>query len=804
MSEHRDAARAAWPFAAMAGWLLGCAVQLQQPLLWGWAAYASLLALGGLVAGAIVRRRRHWTRFVLLAALLAGASAGAGLTGLRACLFAAQAIDPADEGRDLTLVGTVSQMAQQFDGGIRFRLAVDEPPPGMRLPPLLSLSWYADGAATGAAPRAGERWRLNVRLKAPHGSRNPHGFDYELWAWEQGVQATGYVRQGTGAAAPLRLSSGWAHPVEQAREATRAAIEARVPDARVAGVISALVVGDQSAIERADWDVFRATGVAHLMSISGLHVTLFGWLAAGVVGALWRRSGRLMLLWPAQHAGLAGGVLLAWAYALFSGWGVPSQRTVCMLGTVALLRILGLGWPWPVVWLCACAAVVALDPWALTQAGFWLSFVAVAVLFAADAGGTAASTEGPLAAARRMLREQMVLTLALTPLTLLLFQQVSLVGLAANLLAIPWVTLLLMPLSLLGIVLAPLWDLAGWATQVLMVVLRLLAQWPWATLSWPAPPWWAAAGGVAGGLLLAMRLPWQMRLLGLPLLLPALLWQPQRPAAGEFELLAADVGQGSAVLVRTAGHSLLYDAGPRFRGDSDAGQRVLVPLLRALGEQLDLLVLSHRDSDHTGGAAAVLAMQPQAELLGAIEGGHPLQQMRPLRRCQAGQQWAWDGVHFEVLHPKAGEVAMAGVKPNAQSCVLRIRGARGSALLAGDIEREQEEALVAAIGRPGLQTDLLLVPHHGSKTSSSGAFLDAVNPRLAVVQAGYRNRFGHPAREVLARYEARGVAVADTPLCGGLRWHSGEPDRWQCERESSRRYWAHGMRTQEPPGHRPR
>ena len=249
MSEFREAARAAWPFAVMGGWVLGSAMQLQQPVLWRWPAYACLVALALAVVSAIVRWRRHWTRFVLLAALLAGAGGGAGLTGIRACAFAAQAIDPADEGRDLMLVGTVAQMPQRFEGGIRFRLDVDEPPPGVRLPPRLSLAWHGDDGSE--TPRAGERWRLTVRLRAPHGSRNPHGFDYELWAWEQGVQATGYVRNASGPSAPLGLSRGWAHPVEQAREATRAGIDRRVTDARVAGVLAALVVGDQSAIENA-------------------------------------------------------------------------------------------------------------------------------------------------------------------------------------------------------------------------------------------------------------------------------------------------------------------------------------------------------------------------------------------------------------------------------------------------------------------------------------------------------------------------------------------------------------------------
>jgi competence protein ComEC len=458
---------------------------------------------------------------------------------------------------------------------------------------------------------------------------------------------------------------------------------------------------------------------------------------------------------------------------------------------VALLRIGGLRWPWPMVWLAACAVVVALDPWALMQPGFWLSFVAVGVLFAADVGASARQG-GWRAAGARMLREQAVVTLALTPLTLLLFQQVSLVGLLANLLAIPWVTLLLTPLALLGALLPPLWEVAAWAVQALMALLRVLAAWPWATLSWPAPPPWAGMAGVLGGLLLVMRLPWSVRLLGLPLLLPALLWQPPRPAMGEFELLAADVGQGSAVLLRTASHSLLYDAGPRYGIDSDAGQRVLVPLLRALDERLDTVVLSHRDTDHTGGAAAVLAMQPDAKLLGSIEPGHPLQQLRPARPCLAGQHWEWDGVRFDVLHPKPGDADREGIKSNALSCVLRVTGATGQALLAGDIEREQEATLAGALapGR-GLRADVLLVPHHGSKTSSSALFLDAVAPRLAIVQAGYRNRFGHPAPVVRDRYNARGMRWVVSPQCGAALWRSDDPSSVHCHRDTVRRYWHH-------------
>jgi competence protein ComEC len=311
---------------------------------------------------------------------------------------------------------------------------------------------------------------------------------------------------------------------------------------------------------------------------------------------------------------------------------------------------------------------------------------------------------------------------------------------------------------------------------------------PFATWSAPAPPLWAGAAGVLGGLLVAAQLPLTARGLGVPLLLPVLLWQAPRPSAGEFELLAADVGQGNAVIVRTATHALLYDAGPAYGLESDAGQRVLVPLLRAFGERLDLLVLSHRDTDHTGGAAAVLRAQPQAGLLSSLEEGHALLAARPARRCQAGQAWDWDGVHFEVLHPLTADYGPRA-KPNALSCVLRIANARSQALLAGDVERPQELRL-AAVPAP-LQADLLLVPHHGSRTSSSEAFLDAVHPQVALVQAGYRNRFGHPAPDVMERYRARGIAVFGSPHCGAARWSSAAPQAVRCERARSPRYWQH-------------
>ncbi|WP_296920373.1 DNA internalization-related competence protein ComEC/Rec2 [Polaromonas sp.] len=835
-------------------------MQLQQPVLhpaWVYGAWLAASLMAALVTARVYRRMPPGAVLALqAAALLLALVFGFGLTGLRAVIFQAGALSPALEGRDIEVTGRVLAMPQRGDYGLRFRFAIesarlDGAP--VDLPPRVYLGWYTgfglrepaagtggpDNPEVGASPtaalalqrqppalRAGERWQMTVRLKAPHGNSNPRGFDYELWLWEQGLQATGYVRAGPRDPAPRLISDSWRHPVERARQALRDAVYARVSDRHLAGVVAALLMGDQNAIDRADWDVFRATGVAHLMSISGLHITMFAWLASQGVGWFWRRSARwsqaLCLALPAGGAGAWGGLLLAAGYALLSGWGVPAQRTVWMLAAVVLLRQSGKRWPWPQVWLLAMAVVVALDPWALLQAGFWLSFVAVGVLFATgrdaenrdksainlgavDAHFVRARVQNShilgrwgtwlpqglllaIGAVLRAAREQWVVTLALAPLSLLLFNQVSLVGLLANALAIPWVTLLVTPLTMLGVLWAPLWEAAAAAVAALMLFLQWLARWPLASISVAAAPLWCALAGVAGGLLLALRLPWHWRALGVPLLLPVLLWQSLRPAPGQFELIAADVGQGNALIVRTAGHTLVYDSGPRFSSESDAGHRVLVPLLRALGARVDTLMLSHRDSDHIGGAPAVLAMQPQAALLSSIEAGHPLQALRPSQRCVAGQQWRWDGVNFEVLHPPAADYDKPQ-KSNAMSCVLRISSGGTAVLLAGDIELAQEQRMVAA--GVNLKADLLLVPHHGSKTSSSAAFLDAVQPKVAMAQTGYRNRFGHPAPAVMERYRERGIRVLVSPACGAATWASGQPDRVSCQREAGLRYWHH-------------
>jgi competence protein ComEC len=794
--------------ASMAlAWLAGVVLQMQQRELWPHQELLGLAALAALMAVAVWRWRARAVAALFLAC--AAAMLGFSTTSLRAEQRLAETLNPALEGPDIEVTGRVAEMPRLSAQGTRFTFEVESAKlagAAVQLPPLLSLGWYrgADDDSLLATPaedlRAGQRWRMTVRLRAPHGTLNPNGFDVELWLFEQGIGGTGSVRARPDTPA-VKLAENAGHPVERLRQRIRDAVLARVDDAAAAGVLAALAIGNQAAIDREGWDLFRTTGVAHLMSISGLHVTMFAWLAGALVRRLWCLSPRLLLAVPAPRAALWGGWVAAASYSVLAGWGVPAQRTVWMIGTVVALRHAGVRWPLHAVLLAAAVAVTVLDPWAVMQPGFWLSFGAVALLVASEPvrGEESVQPTGWRArgwhTVRDGFRTQAVAAVGLAPLSLVFFQQISLVGFAANLVAIPVVTLLVTPLALLGVLLPPLWLLGAWVMKLLSGYLQLLAGLPLAVWSAAVAPPWAVACGLLAAVLAVLPLPWRLRLLAVPLVLPLLAPHVQRPEPGRFELVAADIGQGTAVLLRTHRHFLLFDTGPQTSPEVDAGSRVLVPLLRARGEtRIDLLMLSHRDSDHVGGAAAVLSAVAVAQLSSSLEPAHPLlaaasQRGVSVRRCEAGQRWEWDGVRFEVLHPMPDDHS-AGLKPNALSCVLRVQGASGgrSVLLTGDIEAPQEAALLQRLGA-GLRTDVLIVPHHGSKTSSTAGFLDAVAPTTAVVQAAYRSRYGHPAAEVLTRYDERGIAVVRSDRCGA--WTLQPDGSVTCERETAKRYWHH-------------
>lgn len=755
-----------------------------------------------------------------LSAALASVVLGAAYASWRAEARLADALDPQWEGRALTLTGVIDGLPAANERGTRFAFAVESvaaagvgvgagsaSPASMQVPSRVSLAWFPDpdrdDDASAVPPlRAGERWTLRVRLKRPHGTVNPGGFDLEAWLLQHGLRATGHVVRDAANARRDAFAGRPRDVVSRAREAVRDRFLRDLAGAPYAGVVVALAIGDQRAIDEAQWAVFNRTGVGHLVSISGMHVTVFASLAGTLAFALLRRSVRITSRLPARKVAAGVGIACAAAYTALAGSEVPAVRTFVMLAIAAAGLWLGRPGTAGVVWLWALAGVLVWDPWAPLTPGFWLSYAAVALLLYASAArlsvepaagwrGRAAGTlrEGTLA--------QWVVTVGLTPLTLALFAQTSLVAPFANAIAIPVVTLGVVPLALLAIVLPLTWlPVAAHAVLLpLMSYLEWLAAWPDATWQQHAPPAWTVATGVVGVLWILAPRGVPGRGWGIAWLLPLALVRPLPPAEGAFRLTVLDVGQGLAAVVETHRHVLVYDTGPGFNDVADAGGRIVAPYLRAMGlPRADAIVISHQDLDHAGGALSLMRAISFGSLLSSLPSDHPVfafsARQHDSLQCIAGQEWTWDGVHFTILHPTRAEYDDPRTKTNDRSCVLRIDGAGGSALLTGDVEAISEARLLRKA--PGwLRADLLVVPHHGSRTSSSLPFVRAVAPSLAIVASGYRNRFGHPKPDVLARYTGRGVEVARTDRAGAVTVTFAPEAPWGAtgERERAARYW---------------
>jgi competence protein ComEC len=736
--------------------------------------------------------------------VIAGALLGVAWAAVLAHAALAPALASSDEGRDVTVVGIVDSLPFRFDQGARFNFAVEKvlAPQGITLPPRVALSWYAGmrGATqTVGDVQPGERWRLTVRLQRPHGNANPSGFDYEVWLLEQGVRATGYVRADAGNARVDDFVFSLGSVVERCRAALRERILQALPGKPYAGVIVALVIGDQRAIDQSDWSVFNRTGVSHLISISGLHITMIAGLVALAVASLWRRSfftrAQLPLLLPAQKAAALAGAGAALLYVLLAGFGVPAQRTLYMLSVVAAALWMGRIASVSHVLCAALGLVVLLDPWAVLWPGFWLSFGAVAMILYASVGRIGAEPAGMAGALRTAARSQYAVTLGLVPLTMLLFSQVSLVSPLANAVAIPLVSLVVTPLALAGSLLpaslcGPVLGIAHFIIEQLAHLLAWLGDLRLAVWTAPAPPIWLFLLALAGTLWMLAPRGWPHRWAGAPAWLLLFTQLPVHPAPGQFSVTAFDVGQGMALLVETSGHRLLYDTGPQYAPDSNGGNRVIAPYLKARGiGALDGMIVSHSDIDHSGGALALLEALRVGWVSSSLWSTHPIVRAAQTHsRCVAGQRWRWDGVDFEMLQPTAASYDNPALKANARGCTLRVSTAAWSMLLAADIEAAQEAQLVAgAAGK--LRADVLLAPHHGSGTSSTPGFLAAVHPTVGVFQVGYRNRYRHPKKEVFERYGELGIRRLRTDESGAVLLDFGDGVVAREYRREHARYW---------------
>ena len=748
------------------------------------------------------------TLLVIAAALLTGC----GYAAWRAQVRMAEELPREWEGVDVEIVGVVSDLPANSPQGARFAFTVERVrTPRAVVPAALSLAWFAPlrPATTGdevPVVHAGERWYLTVRLKRPHGTVNPGAFDLEAWLLQQGFRATGYVHpEGLNARRDLFAARPGDY-VQRARERIRDRIVAALAGAPYAGVIVALAIGDQRAIPEAQWTVFNRTGVSHLISISGLHVTVFATFAGGIAYALARRSVRLTMHIPARKVAAVIGVVAAGCYVLLAGAGVPAVRTFAMLVVVACGLWLGRPGTAGVVWLWALAAVLLWDPWATLTPGFWLSFSAVGLLLYASAGRLRhAAPAGWRARLRDAVREgahaQWVVTVGLAPLTLALFQQASLIAPIANAVAIPVVTLGIVPLALLGIVVpvSTPFDGAHALLALLMHFLESLAALPDATWQQHAPLPWTVAAGIAGTLWLLAPRGLPGRAWGLVWLLPLFIVRPAPPPHGGFRLTVLDVGQGLSAIIETHGRTLVYDAGPRFSETADAGGRIVAPFLRAAGlRRADGLVISHQDLDHSGGTLSLMQATPVGWFASSLPADHAIvvraqaraESADTVMACIAGQRWHWDGVDFTMLHPTRAEYDDSQGKTNDRSCVVRVDSKYGSALLTGDVEARSETRLLRTAAA-ALRADVLVVPHHGSRTSSTPPFIQAVAPRIAVFSCGYQNRFGHPRPDIVSRYAAASVRMIRTDVAGAvtLTFAPDKPLMPVSARDQRRRYW---------------
>ena len=780
-----------------------------MPSQWHWICVSAALLCGFLI---YLLHRIRWARHFSIYGLLfiLGFAWNANYADGRLQNILAKEL----EGEELSIEGRVIGLPQGGETGAKFAFEITQMllqgESKTQFPHQIYLSWQPAWRSHQIIPEIvpGQHWKLKVKLKRPYGALNPYTFDFERWSFHQNFGASGSVKSGELLQIKDIGLTEFALQMELARYKLRKKIKTALsPDARYAGVIIALVMGDQNAIHQDDWGVFNATGIGHLISISGLHVTMLAGVGAALAAFGWRR-GSLPLLLPVGKVAALSGFLTAFIYAWLAGFQIPAQRTMYMVGVVAFALWTGRNPRSFDIWWWALSFVLLIDPMAPYTPGFWLSFGAVAAILYAmkDSSGllgvpTGRELEAPLIsrlmqACREACRVQAVVTIALLPITLFWFYQVSIVSPLANAFAIPVVSYIVTPLAIGGALLPEFfgkWLLmpAHAVMECLAILLEWMASWSWAVVWSSQPLWWMLLPSIMG-IIYAIQpgelsVSWRSRLCAL--IPTAILFMPWsnfisatlRP--GEFRATVLDIGQGTAVLIEAASKRLLYDTGPIQGKGDDAGQRTILPYLRGRGiHQIDRMVISHSDSDHVGGAASLLKQITFNEMMGSLPSDNPLLQNLSARKvpsipCRYGQRWIWDEVEFVIWHPHefTNFQKQYPMKPNEMSCVLEVRNKSTSFWLTGDVERQGEAEITerldaVMLNEIGDRQIIFMAPHHGSKTSSSIELLNALEPNLAFAQNGYRNRYGHPHPMVTARYKSLGIPFYQTPETGAQIW----------------------------------
>ncbi|MBK8815045.1 MAG: DNA internalization-related competence protein ComEC/Rec2 [Methylococcaceae bacterium] len=678
-------------------------------------------------------------------------------------------------GIDVEIQGMIADIPEHESNHIRFNLKVETAEKAV--PSELRLTWYYPDQVV----KAGQRWQFTVRLKPPHGNFNPGGFDYERWLFVEGIGATGYIRTKP---EPKMLSEGsllngfavWRQAIADRLTQTSATCDS-LP------MIKALTIGDGDSLSPQQWEVFRKTGTTHLMVISGSHIGLIAALVYLMTIKLWSRTG--IMAWSPQKVAALSALAIAFIYAGLTGFSVPAQRAALMIA-IAMLAIVSQRntRPYSILAL-ALFGVLLVDPLVVLSPGFWLSFIAVSLIIY-TLGGRLKKPGFFLGA----FKINWVTSIGLSPLLLFFFQQVSIISPLANLIAVPIIGIVIVPLALSATLLLfvvpaiaeKLFYVTDLALQGLWWMLAKMAELPLATISHSQPSWWALGFAVPGIIVLFTPKGMPSRWLGLVMLCPLVFTENEKIAPGTAELTLLDVGQGLSAVVQTANHTLVYDTGAKFSSTSDSGQSVVLPYLRSRGiEQVNTLIVSHGDNDHIGGASSLIETIETGTILTSVP--QQLSKYTPVG-CKAGQSWVWDKVVFTILSPESGQLS----SENNNSCVLQIRSKQGSALLPGDIEAETESRLVETYGDK-LKSNVLIAPHHGSQTSSTPGFLSAVQPNVILIPAGYRNQFGHPHEDVIRRYRDLPAEFFNNTQNGAVILKLDKQPKVQSWRDVEGKYW---------------
>lgn len=705
-----------------------------------------------------------------------------------ACITLPVKLDDSLLEKNIIVEGSIASLAETHAGVTRFEFDVSRliAPTQAKIPEHLRVSWRN----TDKPFRPGDQWRLSMRLKSPRGFSNPASFDYEALLLQKGIGAIGYVNP---AGQIARLDSNpWKYPIQSLRQRVRDRLDSALSEQASGRIIEALVLGLQTSLTSSDWEILRATGTSHLLAISGLHISLIAGSVFWLVGVLWRCSAVLTLRIATPRAAAIAASLAALSYSALAGFSIPTQRSCVMLAVVFAAIFFNYRVKPSCLLAFALWLVLLFDPLAVMAIGFWLSFAAVAIILFISMGRNRMVQPFWY----EMTRLQVAICLGLIPFLIILFEQIPIYSPLVNLLAVPYVTFVVLPLSLVGTVM--LWlmpvlgqlvlDAAAGLIDGLWWLLEWAARLPNATLDIPAISIPALLMGALGLILLGMPPGLPKRWLAFIALIPMCLPSLDRPGWGEAYFTLLDVGQGLAAVVQTRDHVLVFDTGPRYSDRFNTGTAVVVPFLRHSGyNTIDHLIISHGDIDHLGGVEGIAAGMAIKQASSSVP-----QKIKPLSalRCQQGQHWEWEGVTFKVIHPPAAAYT-AAIKGNDLSCVLRVSSGNQHILLTGDIESRAEATMIRG-GLTPLRAQILVAPHHGSQTSSTEEFIQAVRPDYVLFATGRHNRHHFPHLSVVTRYQAAGAVTYDTATAGAIRFwlHAGQPSGPpQCHRLVMQRYW---------------